>query len=52
MTTRVRTHRFEVAIIIQATAKELEFERFILADGQADGASSALFPKEPRPRAR
>ena len=28
--------------MIQAAGKEPEFERFILADGRADGASSAL----------
>ena len=31
--------------MIQATTKEPEFERFILADGRANGASSALFSK-------
>jgi len=30
--------------MIQATAKEPEFERFILADGRADGPPSALLP--------
>ncbi len=38
--------------VIQAAAKEPEFERFILADGRADGSASALFSQEPWPRAR
>jgi len=38
--------------VIQAAAKEPEFERFVLADGRADGASSALFSREPWPRWR
>jgi len=37
--------------VIQATTKEPEFERFILADGRADGSASALFSEEPWPQA-